>query len=355
MNSLHRRTWALYKLSALVSLSVLGSHSALANSGRKDVVVMTNGDRFTGEVKSLRNGVLCVKMDCAADNIGVDWDQVQAVDSSAVYQITLVNGTHMTGKIKREPTSEKGKEFLILGPSGNTNVPASHVAEISTQKDTILRQITGSVDAGYTFASGNSQTTINMNASVNYSTPKPISGASLANSFSGQSGASRTNRIDATLNTARFLSHNSYLGLVNDYLHSNQQDLDLRMTLGGGYGRYWIRTNTASFRWIAGAVYTWESFSAISSQPSDSNVEALFGASYDAYRFRFGEIHLQGYVFPGLSDAGRVRATTNDSLKIKRINNFYFTMGFWDNFDSRPPVTAKKNELGVSSSIGWSF
>jgi Protein of unknown function, DUF481/Domain of unknown function (DUF202) len=127
--------------------------------------------------------------------------------------------------------------------------------------------------------------------------------------------------------------------------------------LGGGYGRYWIRTNTTSLRWLPGAVYTREAFTivAASGQTNDSNLEGLLGASYDSYRFRFGEFHLEGLLFPGLTDSGRIRATTSDSLKIKLANNFYLSFDFWDNFDSRSPTTTKKNELGVSSSIGWSF
>jgi putative salt-induced outer membrane protein YdiY len=320
---------------------------------------MTNGDRFTGEVKSLSNGVLYLKTDYVAENIGVDWAQVQNVESSAVFQVTLVNGVHLIGKIKRQsPDKPKSREeFLIETNSGTTRVPASNVAEIATQKPSVWRQLSGSLDAGYSFTSGNSQTTLNNDASVNYNTPNWIAGVALSTSFSGQSDASRTNRIDGTLSGSRFLSHNSYLGLYNDYLHSSQQDLDLRITLGGGYGRYWIRTNTTSLRWLAGAVYTREAFTivAASGQTNDSNLEGLLGASYDSYRFRFGEFHLQGLLFPGLTDSGRIRATTSDSLKIKLVNNFYLSFDFWDNFDSRPPTTAKKNELGVSSSIGWSF
>jgi hypothetical protein len=36
-------------------------------------------------------------------------------------------------------------------------------------------------------------------------------------------------------------------------------------------------------------------------------------------------------------------------------NKFHLTFSFWDNFDSQPPPTARKNELGISSGIGWSF
>jgi Protein of unknown function, DUF481 len=325
-------------------------------ASRKDIVIMNNGDRFTGEVKSLQNGVLYVKTDYVDQNIGVDWAQVQHVDSTAVYQITLTNGIHVTGKIKRA-SSEKtpGKDFVIETAAGSSTVSAVEVAEISTQKSTFLRQLTGGIDAGYSFTSGNSQKTINNDVSAKYATPAWSAGASLSTSFSGQADAAKTNRIDGTLNAERFLSHNSYLGFYNDYLHSSQQDLDLRITVGGGYGRYWIRTNTTGLRWIAGAVYANETFSTTSGQPSDANAEGLLGASYDSYRFRFGEIHLQAALFPGMTDAGRVRISTNNTVRIKLVNNFYFSLGFWDNYDSRPPTTAKKNEFGASSSLGWSF
>jgi Protein of unknown function, DUF481 len=325
-------------------------------TSRKDVVVMNNGDRFTGDVKSLQNGVLYVKTDYVDQNIGVDWAQVQSVESSAVYQVTLVNGLHITGKIRRvSPDEAKDKDFTIESSGRSTAIAATQVAEMSTQKETFLRQLTGSIDAGYSYTSGNSQTTINNDASANYATPGWTAGAALSTSFSGQADAAKTNRVDGTLTGERFLSHNSYLGFYNDYLHSSQQELNLRITLGGGYGRYWIRTNTTSLRWIAGVVYAQEHFSTVAAQPSDSNAEGLLGASYDSYRFRFGEVHLQGMVFPGMTDAGRVRASTNNTLRIKLVNNFYFSLGFWDNFDSRPPATAKKNEFGASSSLGWSF
>src|SRR5215471_4475130 len=115
-------------------------------TSRKDVVVMNNGDRFTGEVKSLRNGVLYVKTDYVDQNIGLDWAQVQTVESSVVYQVTLINGIRVTGKIKRiSPEAVKGKDFVVESPAGGVQVGAAQVAEISTQKATVWRQLTGSI------------------------------------------------------------------------------------------------------------------------------------------------------------------------------------------------------------------
>ncbi|HWO29894.1 MAG TPA: DUF481 domain-containing protein, partial [Candidatus Acidoferrum sp.] len=228
------------------------------------------------------------------------------------------------------------------------------IVEIETQKASFWRQLTGSVDTGVSFTSGNSQATANTDVNVTYTTPKWAATAALGTSYGDQSGGTKTNRNDVTFSGERFFSRNAYVGGLLDFLHSSQQDLDLRTTLGGGYGRYWKRTGNTQLRWIGGIVYTQESFSTVT-QPSDSNAEGLIGVAYDSYRFKFGEIHMQEFVFPGLSDHGRIRSTTNDSLVIKLTNNFHFTFSFWDNYDSRPPTTAKKNELGLSSAIGWSF
>jgi hypothetical protein len=58
---------------------------------------------------------------------------------------------------------------------------------------------------------------------------------------------------------------------------------------------------------------------------------------------------------PSLSDAGRVRSNVNSSYSLKLVNNFKFVVSLWDTYDSRPPIAAKKNELGVSTGLGWTY
>ncbi len=339
----------------LTILLISACHSTLAKKLRGDVVTMKNGDRLTGEVNGLDSGILSVETDYSSTNLYVDWNQVLTVRSTAIYLITLANGVHVTGRIERGPGSEEHPEDVtIVGDNIELHVPYPTVVEMERKKQSVWRQLKGSVDAGVSFTSGNGQVNANTDLSVRYSTPKWLASAVLGTSFSDQSGGTKTNRNDLSFGGQRFLSRNAYVGGLLDFLHSSQQDLDLRTTAGGGYGRYWKRTTNTEFRWLGGLVYTQESF-ATPTRQSDSNVEGLLGVAYDSYRFKVGEIHLEASMFPGLSDSGRVRATTNNSLVIKLTNNFHFTLSFWDNYDSRPPTTAKKNELGLSSAIGWAF
>jgi len=90
-----------------------------AQAQRKDVVIMNNGDHFTGRIKRLENGLLFVETDYVSGNIGFDWNQVQSIESGAIYQIVLSNGQRLEGRIEKA-SSEKGKteDFLIREAAG---------------------------------------------------------------------------------------------------------------------------------------------------------------------------------------------------------------------------------------------
>jgi Protein of unknown function, DUF481 len=303
-----------------------------AHAKRKDVVIMNNGDHFTGEVKRLQNGLLYVETDYVSGSVGLDWNQVESVQSTATYRIVLNNGKRLEGRIEKV-SGEKAKEadFLIREATEEVQVPSVEIVSIETKKPTFWRQLQGAIDLGYSFTSGNSQTALNVNTSAAYRTAGWEAATAFDSTFGGQAGASKTNRQDLQLTFAKFLNRNSYLLALSDFLHSSQ------------------------LSWLAGLVFVDESFDTKAGQPSGQHAEGLLGLQYSLVRFKFGEFDSQLLTFPGLTDTGRIRVTTNNSINIKLTNNFHFAFTFWDNFDSRPPMTAKRNELGVSSGIGWSF
>jgi len=337
-------------------LPLLACFCSAAQAKRKDVVIMKNGDHITGQVKRLQGGLLYMETDYVSGNIGLDWDQVESVQSTATYRILLNSGQRLEGKIEKQSGEKANNEdFLIREATEEVQVPSATIVSMDTKKPTFWRDLQGAIDFGYSFTSGNSQSTLNADTNAAYQTPGWKAAVSLDSTFSGRSGASNTNREDLQATFTRFLNRNSFVSALSDFLHSSEQDLNLRTTLGGGYGRYFIRTTNSNLAWLGGVVYTHESFDTAAGQPSDHNIEAVVGLEYNYIRFNFGEFDSQVRVFPGLTDTGRVRLTTNNVLTIKLRNNFYLAFTLWDNFDSRPPMTAKRNELGISSGIGWSF
>lgn len=323
---------------------------------RKDVVIMNNGDHFTGQVKRLENGLLYIETDYVTGNIGLDWNQVQSIESTATYRIVLNDGRRLEGKIEKHTgEKEKKEDFVIREATEEEEVPSTEIFSLDTKKPTFWRDLQGAIDLGYSFTSGNSQSSMNVDTSAAYQTPKWKAATSFDSTFSGQSGGSTTNREDLQGIFTRFLNRNSFVVGLSDFLHSSQQDLNLRATLVAGYGRYLKRTTSSTLSWLGGIDYIHESFDTTAGQPSGQSSEAVVGLQYNYVRFNFGQFNSQLLIFPSLTDSGRVRMTTNNTLSINLRNNFHLAFTLWDNFDSRPPVTAKKNELGISSGVGWSF
>lgn len=64
-----------------------------------DVIVMKNGDRFTGEIKGLSAGVLSVKLKYVDGTIAVQWSQVARLESNRLFLVKTESGLVYTGKI----------------------------------------------------------------------------------------------------------------------------------------------------------------------------------------------------------------------------------------------------------------
>jgi len=341
-------------VAAVVHLVIAGPCVGKVN--RHDTVIMKNGDRFTGEVKKLEQGVLYIETSYFSGSVGVDWLQVEKVESTATFQIVLSNGKRLTGAIsKAKVESASGKDFKVMEASGEVPVSGADVVEIESHKQSFWRQLKGSIDLGYNYTSGNSQSSLSSSANAEYLAAHWSAGTSYNASYSGQSGGTATNLFEVQASGERFLNHNSYLFGLSDFLHSSQQDLNLRTTLGGGYGRYLFLNTQNNLRWLAGADYTQASYQSGIAQPTQQNVEFIIGAQYQLFHFDRYTLQAELLVFPGASDFGRVRMTTNDTFSVKLSNNFHLNFTFWDNFDSRPPLNAKRNAQGLSTSLGWKF
>jgi Protein of unknown function, DUF481 len=345
----------LYRI-PILDVAILLLLCSLAEAAGKDLVTMKNGDHLTGQVKKLESGILYVDLDYVSGSVGVDWLQVDKVESSAGFQVLLRNGERLAGAISKVPENEApGRDVEVQGRQKQVHAAAPDVVNMELLKRSFWRQLTGSIDFGLGFTSGNNQRQANSDASVGYLNTKWSGSASFTSSFSGQSGSSKTNLVQLQTLDAIFVSRNSFVAALADFLHSSQQDLTLRSTLGGGYGRYLIHTNQNVLGWLAGAVYTHETFTSGTAQTPGQNAEALLGLEYQLFHFNRYNLQSQILTYPGLSDTGRFRTTTKTTFSIKLVNNFHTDFSFWDNFDSRPPSGAKRNELGVSNNIGWTF
>jgi len=60
-------------------------------------------------------------------------------------------------------------------------------------------------------------------------------------------------------------------------------------------------------------------------------------------------------LYPSLKTPGRTRMQFKSDLRIKLVKDLNRGFHVYENFDSKPPVKADKNDLCVSVSLGWKF
>src|SRR5215470_1539742 len=91
-------TRSLLLLRGAATALALAACAACLAAPKTDVVTMTNGDRITGEVKSLERGKLVLSTD-HAETIEIEWDMVASVKSNQVMQVELNSGVIVFGSL----------------------------------------------------------------------------------------------------------------------------------------------------------------------------------------------------------------------------------------------------------------
>jgi putative salt-induced outer membrane protein YdiY len=321
-----------------------------------DVVILKNGDRMTGEIKELQRGELRFKSDYMAEAVRLDWARVQSLESKSTFMIWLVDGKLITDVMRLLPTnSDEVANFIIGTAKESIKVPQLDVIRITPADRRFWTRLEGSVDFGFSFTSGNDQYQTHLAATTTYRTGDHSFAASIDSSFSGQPQGESSRRNQFTFDYRKQLSARWYAGGLFDLLRSDQQSLNLRTSVGGLIGRNLKQTERTRLSVFGGVVGTREHYSASAGQPRTTNADGLAGVDFLTFRFSKTDIRSRFSLFPSLTTPGRMRMQATSDLSIKIVKDLWWGFHVYENFDSQPPVRADKNDLGVTTSLGWKF
>ena len=318
--------------------------------------MMRNGDRLTGEIKSLRRGELRFKADYMAEAVRLDWARVEQLLSKDKYLIYLTNGQLYTDFLRLAPSSDTVADNFLIGMDQNVlRVKQMEVLRIAPVEARFWKQLEGSIDLGLNYTSGNDQYQAELLASATYRRGDHSLTASIDSAFSGQTEGSSSARNEFTLDYRKQLSPKWYVGGLFDLLRSDQQSLNLRTTTAGLLGRNILLTERTRFSLFGGLAGYHEKYSATLGKPKTINADAAAGFDFVTYRFKTTDIRSRFLLYPSLTTPGRMRMQATSDLRIEIFKDFYWGFHLYENFDSKPPVSANKNDLGVSTSFGLKF
>src|SRR5208283_4802724 len=356
----HRHHW-LSRCSILQVLLFLTLAGVCSAREKKDVIQFTNGDRITCEIIKLEKGYLYVKLDYADGTVGLDWSKIANVESPQRFVVADKAGKRFTGILRSAEegkTSEEPEALQVqaMGASTSQVVADKEVVEIHQTDTTFWQNLHGGLSAGLNYAKQQNRTQYNFQSNAKFERTKWLAGANYESSFSGGGNISDL-RNDLRLNVARQLlsPRNFYTGLA-DFLQSNEQQLDLRTTLGGAVGHMFSYTNNSFIGTFDGVDWNGERYSSEATTGRTGNsAEAILGTQINFYRFKTTNILADARLYPSLTDLGRVRFDLNTSVKLKVAKDLYWRFGYYLNFDSRPPQNLPKSDYGSTSSLGWTF
>jgi putative salt-induced outer membrane protein YdiY len=346
----------IFRVIGILIVCVLAASPGDAKQ-KDDVVVMKNGDKFTGEIKKLENGILYFKAAYMVDSVQLDWASVDHVESKDQYFVFLTNGQRPKGAVKTSETSAGAAESLtILSADAAIETRKSDVVSIVPVEDSFAKQLTGSVDFGFSFTGGTNATQSSFSADVGYRAEKWMADLNGSSVFSRQNGSRNSGRNTLDFLYLRYLNERWFAGATLDLLNSQQQELNIRTSAGAALGRDLIRKATASVQVLAGPVFSNEIYSSsVGPQTHKREAESQVRLLFSKYAFKTLQFTGQAYAFPNLTTLGRVRMGAESNLTLEIVRNLYWKLGVYENYDTRPPENTPKNDFGTSTSLGWKF
>lgn len=346
-----------------------------------DTIKLKNGDRLTGSIVKSDEKALVIKTEYAGP-ITVNWEAIQAIESSQPLNVFSKSGQKIVGTI----SSSESKLEVTTKDAGKVELARSDVTTIRNndeqaawQKEQdryanpgVLDLWAGSADFGIALTTGNSATTTTTagldlarvtrrdKTTVFY---RQVSATDRNVSPAKEIANAKHAGVQYNLN----LSQRSYVfGLANfdfdEFLH-----LDLRFAPGGGFGYSVIKNERSSFDLFGGIAYNKEIFD-VTPVPTTTVPKPAYATltrdSIEGFVGEEGRYKLRGRtnlfekatLYPSFSKAGEFRLNFDAGMSTALSKFLSWNLAYSSRYLSNPPLAGiKKNDTLLSTGIRFTF
>ena len=342
----------------LVCILLLCSGTLYART-KSDVLVMTNGDHLTCEIKGLGAGVLYASFDYILSTQSVEWSKVDHIESKQLFIVRTENGSVYTGTLATvgAPGTRPVQIEIASDLEKNVTVASDQIVKMSQTSDRLWQRFNGSINFGLIYSKGNQSTQYNLSTDVNYPRERWSASAGLTSALSSSTGTSASARNEIILTGQHLMRpKNWFYAGIGDFLQSTEQGVNLETTFGGGVGRYLTNTNHAIVSVSGGLAWQSTDYQQAGSVSVKQDVAtALVSANVKLFQFNKTNLEVNAVVFPALSTPGRVHFNTNASYYVKMFGDLTWNISFYGNWDNQPPPGFVGSDYGTSSGLGWTF
>lgn len=351
IDELSNRRGQMFAAMLLVAFTIVFSLPAIA-APKTDIVIFKNGDKLTGELKSLQRGRLSLNTD-ATGTIAIEWDKIANVISDQNVQVETKSGARYFGHLAK---TDKPGRVVVETVDGPQMLDSARVIIMSPIESRGIDAFDIDLTFGYNFAKAGGVKQGTVGIDVDYRTRKRIYSATGSTTINDSDTQEASERKNFGLDYKRLWQNRWY---VSGNLNLDQNDelgLNLRTSVGVSGGRYFVQTNSMLLGLQAGLQFSRENLVA---EPEDvDSIEATFAAEWDWFRFDRPELDWSTSleIFPNLSELGRVRANLDTSLQWEMVKDLDWGMTFYSSFDNQPQSgEGATSDYGVNTTLTYNF
>jgi hypothetical protein len=325
----------------------------LLSQNLKDTIFFRNGSTVIGEIKMIRLGVITFDPDDAND-ITVQLIKLKTISSlGVIFRIESTLEHVYYGRLF--PSSKPG--FVTIVTARDT--VQQEIKEISVLypfKDAFLERFSGNVGMGYSYTKSSNFGRVNFDLSAKYVTRKDEISFGAHGIYSLSDTTFSRDQEDVNFKYNYYLDPTWFLTAFISYQRNLELGISRRYQQGLGVGNKFITTQHI-YGWLRTGV-------AINQQQSTDNVKSgtlteLFGqVQFNFFRFTVPEISFdfsQTFYY-SLSQKDRIRNSGQTNLSWELINDFNLNLGFYNNYDSKPPASAAGTfDFGIVFGLSYKF
>lgn len=324
--------------------------SSLTFSAHASTVTLQNGDQVTGELKQMSGDVLTFKSSIFGE-VKIPWKDVKKLDAAQPVRVELKDGTTVKGQV----TVENDAVLIDQGALGQSQPLARR--QIAAFNPPIIDQsvqYSGHLNFGGAVNRGNSdENQLNFNGEFIARTPED------RYTVSGEINEAKSNGVKTTSNRRLLTQYDNFLDKKN-YVYARARaesdemaDLNLRTSLGGGYGRQFVEDDITKFSGDIGLNYVNEDYEI---SPDRSFPTLSVGYKYDRKFFDKKLVFFNSVTLDAnLEDTEDLLARGRIGFRVPLAKNLNVSTQLNVDYDNQPADGAKKTDTALVFSVGYGF
>jgi hypothetical protein len=324
-------------------------------AAKTDQVVLANGDRITGEIKSLEQGRLSFSTDDLG-TVSIEWDKVAQVVSRRTYEVERSDGTRHFGDLRATPAAQPPVLLVGEGNDGQAMLKIADVVALTPLDSGSWRdRLDGYLSLGFSYTKANEIAQLTLDAGVTRRAREHQIELTLQSIANESAVAERSASNSLTGVYQRLFEARWFYAGIGQLVQDDEFGLDLRVLGGAAFGRFLIRSNEQDLA-LAGGLAAAREY--LRDGGVEDGIEGLLLAKYALFHYDEPETSVTASVFvlPSLTDWGRVRTDSSLSLRHEIAHDLFTELSILHGYDSEPPtVGAPNSDWSVVTSIGYSF